>query len=331
MKKYLNYIFISLFIILISLVFLYSNQRLKEYQKNLFYMDTYINIKLYTNSQSKADKVFKEVEKIYQDYHQLTDRYGEDGGVYYINHNDNPEEIITVDPILYNMIEHGINWYHQSKGLLNINLGNVIDIWKGYRDSKEGVPSLDELKKSGSIDIGDIELLGNNQIRNNHPNLDLGAIAKGYTTEVVGDHLEKNGIDKYIINAGGNVLVGNHYDNQKYKIGIESPIQPGDIYEVVHGNNISVVTSGSYERYYEYDGKRYHHIINPNTLMPSEYMQSVTVITEDSGLADTLSTILFLMPIEEGQAFLKKLGNVEAIWFTNDGKTIKSEGFNQYE
>ncbi|MDD4608121.1 MAG: FAD:protein FMN transferase [Bacilli bacterium] len=332
MKTYLKYIIFSVFIIVVSLNFLSSNNnKLKEYNTNLFYMDTYIQIKIYTTSQIKADNAFTEVEEIYKKYHQLTDRFSTDGGVYYINNNTSTEPIITIDPILYNIIEHGINWYHKSNGLLNINIGNVVDVWKKYRDQKSGLPSINELKDSGDIDINNIILLGNNQIKNNHPNIDLGAIAKGYTTGVVGNYLEQNGIDKYIINAGGNVLVGNHYNNDLYKIGIESPIESGDIYEVVKGNNISVVTSGSYERYYEYDGKLYHHIINPHTLMPSEYMKSVTVITEDSGLADTLSTILFLMPIEEGKEFIKELDNVEAIWFSNDGEIIKSEGFSKYE
>ena len=94
---------------------------------------------------------------------------------------------------------------------------------------------------------------------------------------------------------------------------------------------MSVVTSGGYARYYEYNGKRYHHIINPKTQFPPEYSKSVTVITEDSSLGDILSTILFLMPIEEGQEFISEFENVDVIWYTNENKIVTTKGIKKYE
>jgi thiamine biosynthesis lipoprotein len=306
----------------------------QEFSSNLFYMDTYINVKVYGNDADKANEVLDEVDKIYKEYHELTDRYNEYNNlnnIYYINNNRSDIEKIKIDEKLYSVLDYGIKWNGISNQLLNINLGNVIDIWKEYRQNKDGIPTIEELKNSGSINIEDIVLLEDNYILNNHPNIDLGAISKGYTTKIVGDYLKEQGFDKFLINAGGNVLLGEHYHNDVYKIGIEEPNGTGGIYQILKGKNIAVITSGSYERFYEYEGNLYHHIINPKTLMPTNHMKSVTVITSDSALGDILSTILFLMPIQDGQEFIKQFENVEAIWFANDDTVIKSPGFSNYE
>ncbi|MBE6144274.1 MAG: FAD:protein FMN transferase [Firmicutes bacterium] len=325
MNKCLKYI-ISIFIInLLIIGFIYKKNKQELYTTNLFYMDTYINIKFYSNNEKNAIKALEEAENLYETYHNLTDRYNSSSELYLVNHTFSELEI---DERLYNLIDYSKNWHSKSNGLFNINMGDVIDIWKKYRDSGTGIPTKEELKVN--IDINSFTLLENNTILNKNANIDLGGIVKGYVTNLVGEAFSKLGIEDYIINAGGNVLVGKKAKG-KYKIGIESPINTGEIYQVVTGNNISVVTSGSYERFYEYNGKMYHHIINPNTLYPSGFMKSVTVVCEDSALADILSTTLFLMPIEDGKNYLKQFENVEAVWFDNNNNIIKSEGFNKYE
>jgi thiamine biosynthesis lipoprotein len=299
-------------------------------------MDTYINVKVYTNDKELASKALKEVDNIYKEYHQLTDRYNAYDNIinlYYINHSLEINEEITIDKKLYDVIKYGFDYYNESNGLLNIALGNVIDIWKMYRDGiKEGIPTIDELKNSGSISINDLVLGSNNTVsKKSNISLDLGAFAKGYTTELAGKYLESIGIDKYIINAGGNVKVGNHYNNDKYKIGIERPTDTADVYKIVKGNNISVITSGGYERFYEYKGIKYHHIIGASTLFPPQYMLSVTVITNDSARGDAMSTMLFLMPIDKGLEYVNSHNDIEALWYGVDNKVYYSKGFDKYE
>lgn len=324
MKKYFKYI-ICIFIFF-GIVFLITTINInKEYSKNLYYMDTYINIKITCNNKYKAQKALNDAENLFKDYHNLTNRYDKNSELYLLNHHKGE---LKTDKKLYELISYAYSWYSKTNELFNINIGEVIDTWKKYRDRGSGIPTKEELNTN--ININNIELLGNNVILNKGANLDLGGIVKGYVTKLVGIRFKKLGIKDYIINAGGNVLVGEK-DNSKYKIGIESPLKDGNIYQIVKGNNISVVTSGSYERFYEYDGKLYHHIINPNTLYPSEYMKSVTIISDDSALSDILSTTLFLMPIDEGVEYLKNYSNVEAIWYSNNNEIIKSEGFNKYE
>jgi len=324
MKKYYKYIICLILMNILIISYVIQKNSIKLYSSNLFYMDTYINIKLY-GKKDTALKALEEAENLFRTYHNLTDRYNSSSELYLLNHTNGE---IEIDKKLYDLIEYGYNWYFKSNGLFNINMGSAIDVWKKYRDNNNGIPNKDELNVDTNIDK--IILMDNNTILNKDFNIDLGGITKGYVTNLVGDLFDSLGIKDYIINAGGNVLVGEK-NSGKYKIGIESPLENGDIYQIVTGNNISVVTSGSYERFYEYDGTLYHHIISPETLFPSNYMKSVTVICEDSALADILSTTLFLMPINDGIEYLKEFDNIEAIWFDNDNNIIKSEGFDKYE
>lgn len=335
MRKLKPIIIILTVIILLFLSIITYNyiNREKEYSKNLFYMDTYIYVKIYEKDKNKANKILNEVEQIYKEYHQLSDRYNaydDINNLYYIHNNNEENEYIEIDSRLYDMLEYGIYWYDKSGGLIDISMGNVIDVWKKYRENKNGVPTTFELNNANNSK-NDIILKDNNLILNNHANIDLGAISKGYTTNAVKEYLEKNNINKYLINAGGTVVVGDNYKNSVYKIGLEDPNNSGNIYKIIKGNNISVVTSGGYERFYEYDGKKYHHIINPKNLMSPENMKSVSIICSDSKLGDILSTMLFLMSVEDGKEYIKSLDGVEAIWYTNDDKIITSDGVYKYE
>lgn len=327
MKKILKFLLLIL-LILIIIYFLIIKKPIQEFSKNYFYMDTYIVVKIYSKNEKTANRVLDNIDKIYSEYHQLTDRYNSYEGinnVYYLNNNQTNQEYIEIDKRLYDIIKYGKNWYSKTNNLLNINMGNILDIWKKYRDNKEGVPTIEELTSVKLFTPDDI-ILKNNKIKNNKLNLDLGALAKGYTTQVVADYIEEKGFDKYLINAGGNVIVGNHYNNEAYKIGLEDPNNKNNIYKVIKANNKSVVTSGGYERFYEYDNKKYNHIIDPKTLYPADYMKSVTVITENSKLGEILSTYLFLIPVDEGQKIINEMDNVEAIWFTNDFNILFTDG-----
>lgn len=326
MKKF--FCFIVLMIILFIIYFIFSD-KLDLYSKDLFYMDTYINVKFYSDNKNRANEIMAGIDDIYREYHELTDRYNSYDGVnniYYINHNDSNESEIVLDSRLYDMIEYAYD-FGKSNSLFDINMGGVIDVWKKYRDKGEGIPSYDELKKANKRH--DIVLLGDNKIKNNHPNIDLGGVSKGYTTEIVSKYLKENGIKYFLINAGGNVSVGEAYKKDSYKIGIQNPDGNGVI-GVIKGTNISVVTSGGYERNYVYEGHVYHHIIDPNTLYPAEFMKSVTVISSDSGLSDMLSTTLFLMDVDDALDFLDDY-DAEAIFVMNDNSIVKSEGFSKYE
>lgn len=294
-------------------------------------MDTHIEVKLYDVSKSKASKLLKEIDNIYSEYHKLTDRYYSYDdliNVYYLNNTLGINESIEIPSKLSDVINYGIEAYDDTNGYINIALGNVIDVWNKYRDEGKSVPKTYELINLNT-DIKSIGLKDNIYTKSKDVKLDLGAYAKGYVTEIVAKYLEDNGCYKYLINAGGNVRVGKTYKSSKYLVGIEEPFNTSNIYDKLLVENMSVVTSGSYQRYYEVDGVIYNHIINPKTLFPDNYTKSVTVVTKDSAKADILSTYLFLLPIEDGINLVNSLDDVEAIWYADE--IYYSENFNIYE
>ena len=320
-----------LFIVVLILITSCSNNKEKEYKLNLYYMDTYIYVDFFCQDSTKASKLKEDIDSIYKEYHELSDRYQAYDNIiniYSIYNNTSKEKTLTINSKLYDLLDYTLTFQTKTDDKFNIEIGSTIDVWKKYRDLGEGIPTKKELNNTKKINH--VTLLGNNQILNNHPNIDLGAISKGYTTELVGKYLEENGITKYLINAGGNVKVGIPSNKEAYSIGIQSPNKDGSLLTVVKGKNISVITSGSYERNYTYNGITYSHIIDPVTLYPANNMKSVTVVTKDSALGDILSTALFIMTVDEGKEFIKDY-DVEAIWVTNDDSIIRSEGFSAYE
>ena len=163
--------------------------------------------------------------------------------------------------------------------------------------------------------------------------LDVGAIAKGYAVEMVAQYMEQKGITGYVINVGGNVrTLGGKPDGNGWTVGIENPDPESDEYLAkVQLSGQSLVTSGSYQRYFLVGDRRYHHIIDPTTLMPSDYFTSVSIICNSSALGDALSTALFCLPYEQGAALIESLEGVEAMWLTVDGEKLYSSGFSDYE
>lgn len=328
MRKKTIYIII-LILILISLILLYIDKNTyKEYNKNYFYMDTYINIKINsTKSKKEIDNIYKDIDYLYSSYHKLTSRYDKYDGivnVYYLNEILNNNEEIEIDNRLADIINIGIEYYDKTNKLFNIASGNLTNIWKEFINNCEELPSNLEV----NIDINDIKLNNNKYTKYNDVKLDLGAITKGYVTELVGDYLEENNIYNYIINAGGNVKVGKAYNKEYYTVGITNPDNTNSIFTKVKVNNLSIVTSGNYQRYCIYNDKIYSHIINPNTKLPSNYTKSVTVITPSSLLADIYSTYLYLLPVEEGLKEVNSLEDIEAIWYIDKDNIVRSDNFN---
>lgn len=322
---------ILLILILIALILLFIDKSTyKEYSRNYFYMDTYINVKVNTTKNKKEiDNIFNDIDYLYSSYHKLSDRYNEYDGIvniYYLNEILKNEEEIVIDNKLVDIINLGIEYYDKTDGLFNISSGNLTSIWKDFIDNCESIPSSSVLNVN--TNINDIKLDGNTFSKYNDVKLDLGGITKGYVTELVGNYLEDNNIHSYIINAGGNVKVGKAYNKDNYVVGITDPNNTNSIFTKVNINDLSVVTSGNYQRYCMLDNKIYSHIINPVNKYPSDYMKSVTVISDSSTLGDIYSTYLYLLPVEEGLKIVNNTPGIEAIWYIDKDNIIKSDGFN---
>ena len=214
MQKKINkfiWLLIPILLLMIGILVGLTKQHSNIFEQNFFYMDTYIYVKLDEQDENKAKKALEKIDSIYQDYHILADRYQEYEGIhniYTIHNNQETDDTLPLDPRLYDMIQYGKDWYIKSNGKIDISMGNVLDVWKRFRTNQSGIPTLEELQVSNTSSIDDIILLDNYKIQNNHVNIDLGAIAKGYATEMVGQYLESIGIKNYLINAGGNVKIG---------------------------------------------------------------------------------------------------------------------------
>lgn len=164
--------------------------------------------------------------------------------------------------------------------------------------------------------------------------LDVGAVAKGFATEIVARELMDAGFDSFIINSGGNIrAVGKPLDGvrNKWGVGIQNPdenplIPDTPSLDTAFIDNGSLVTSGDYQRYYVVNGERFHHLIDPSTLMPANHYRAVTVMTRDSGLADFMSSAVFLQPFDESKALVEKIEGLEALWIMKDGTMEATEG-----
>ena len=317
--------------------------------------DTIFDIIMYTDSQKTFDSHVSFIEERFTYYNQLFDKYNDYSGINNVKTiNDNAGiQPVVVEEELFNLIQSGIDDPKKYGNKVNIALGPVLEVWHDYRErtpNDGSVPTLEELQAKNTLtDISKIKMDAENKsvyLEEKGMSLDVGATAKGYACELVKQELIAKGVDNFLISAGGNVvsygkraIQANASDLSEvlpecrdyYTISIQSPLD--EAYENVqaiaaitlHGQ--SVVTSGDYQRYYVgNDGIRYHHLIDPDTLYPTHYCRSVSIITEDSGLADFLSSTSFLMPVDQAKAMIEGLDGVEAVWLLNDGTITYTSG-----
>lgn len=317
-----------------------------KHQNTFFeYFDTVTTVIGYTETEAEFNAYYEEIQAQYKEYHELYDIYNDYPGVNNIKTvNDNAGIApVKVDKKIIDLVKFSKEWYEKTNGKTNIALGPVLDIWHDYRD--EGIsdqavaklPPMEELEAANEhTDISKVIVDEENStiyLEDPLMRLDVGSVAKGYTTEAVGEAMRAKGFTSLIISAGGNVkAMDKPLDDvrDRWGIGIQNPDESvftdSPSLDTVFGNNISVVTSGDYQRYYIVDDKMYHHLIDGETLMPGKLYKSVTVVVKDSGLADFMSTTLFLSTVEEGKAILKNIEGAQAIWVTKDNEIIISDG-----
>ena len=320
-----------------------SAVKTEPYGKAYFtYFDTVSYIYNYAgDSTDKFDSICEDVTAILEEYHNLFDIYYEHSGVTNlctINKNAGREPL-KVDQKLIDFLLYAKELYAFTGGEMNIMMGAVLRPWHDCRTAAKEDPAnasiptaevLEEANKHTSIDLLEIDEQ-NLTVRISDPqaSIDVGALGKGYATEKAAQHLESIGVSSYVLNIGGNIrIIGNKPDGSGWLTGIKDPMTGGSSYaEYITLADTSCVTSGNYERFFSVGGVQYHHIIDKDTLMPSEHFSSVTIIAKDSGLADALSTALFTMSYEEGLALVTYLGDVEVLWITPEGEHLMTEGF----
>jgi len=316
---------------------------LTRYKATFFdVFDTYSEIVVYAQDATTAQKILDDAHADLLAYHQLFDIYNSYDGIPNIKTvNDNAGVApVTVDQRLIAMIQYAKEMEVKTNGRMNIAMGSVLSIWHKYREAGINDPTTAKLPEMADLQAAAMHTDINNVVVDatagtvylNDPamSLDVGAIAKGYAVERVAQDMIKSGVTSALLSIGGNVrAIGTRGDGTSWRVNIQNP----DLTAANQGlttldlNNLSLVTSGSYQRYYTVNGKQYHHIIDPDTLMPATYTWAVSVVTVDSGLADALSTALYNLSIEDGKALLSGFPGVEAIWVTLDGQLVRTDGF----
>ncbi|MBO7149165.1 MAG: FAD:protein FMN transferase [Clostridia bacterium] len=308
------------------------------------YFDTVITIVGYEDTQEKFDAVADEILSELGEYHRLYSIYHRFAGIENlctINELVNgSHRTVKVDKRIVDMLIYAKEMYELTDGMVNIAMGSVLSLWHDYRElggddpAQAALPPTDKLKAAAQhTDITNLMIDEENctvTLTDPQMKLDVGAVAKGYATEMVARKLEEKGVTGYVLNVGGNIrTVGTKPDGEKWTVGIEKP-NGEDYLAYLELNGESVVTSGSYQRYYIVDGKRYHHIIHPDTQMPAEGFTSVSVVCKDSGLGDALSTALFCLPLDKGIELIESMPGVEAMWVDEQGEKTVSSGFSDY-
>lgn len=320
--------------------------QLKQFDvQYLDYFDTVSSITIYTESEELFDQYREAIEESLDHYHKLFDIYHDYDGIVNVKTiNDyagrNP---VTVDPELLELIRFSIDECEETDGRINIAMGSVLSIWHDYRENGRTnpgsgrVPDPSELEQAAEhMDISRIQIDERKStvfLPDESMSLDVGGVAKGFATHKICQRLREMGVTSAILSIGGNVeTIGVRGDGKPWRVGIQNPdtSSPQSYLHVMELQDKALVTSGVYQRFYEADGVRYHHIIHPELLKPWNEYLSVTILCQDGGLADALSTAVFNMELEAGQAFVESKEGVEAMWILPNGEEVYSSGFREF-
>lgn len=294
-----------------------------------FMMDTIVTITTTGNNTDGLKAATNDAFQLFQTIANQTDPYTKQGpeDLYAVNQSadQGPHK---ASPYLMDILSQVRPMGNRD---LDLTLGPVIQVWNAHKETKT-VPSEGEiaqaLAKTGPEKYT-VDTAANTVTLAPGTQLDLGAVAKGYAVEQTADLLSRDKrVKTALINAGGNIKVlGTKEDGSPWKIGVQDPRNPQKIIGTLAvKDGTAIATSGDYQRYYEVDGKRYHHILDPKTGWPAWHARSVTVVTRSAFWADYYSTLLFVLPEDQAMALVENNPNLEMLYVGLDGNTYLSSG-----
>ena len=321
-KKIMLALILATIIVIISFVYNHYLAKPEPISKNGFYFNTVIAIQLNdTSDEALIDDCFSLADT----YEHYFSRTLEGSDIYNINHADGAP--VEVHEETADLIRAGIAFGKLSDGLFDISIGALTDLWD-IPDNDGVIPDEEAIKKAvATVDYTQIVVDGCTvTMKNPDARLDLGGIAKGYAADRMKAYLNEHGAHEGFINLGGNVLtLGEKSDGSPYHIGIRKPFaDAGETITAVDVTDRSIVTSGCYERYFEKDGRIYHHILDPFTGYPYENdLNAVTILSDSSMEGDALSTICFALGMEKGMELIDSMPDTEAIFIDKENKVYQ--------
>lgn len=315
------------------------NQKLSK--TYIEYFDTAVTLIGYDNP-GTFDELAGGVEKILSKYHKLFDIYNAYDGVnnlYTVNLNAG-QKSVPVNSEIIDFLKFCKGIYQTTDGETSIALGSVLKLWHNARSvavnepEKAALPSADELRAASQhTDIEGLIIDEENDtvfLSDSDASLDVGAVAKGYVADIIVRYLEENDAKHYALNMGGMVSCIGDADGRPWNVGIIDPLNTTATALTVELSEYSLVTSGVYQRYFDLNSKRYHHIIDPDTLYPEDNFLSVSVLCPEAAPGDALSTALFNMTLDEGKALIEKNENISVLWILPDGSLEYGGEFEKY-
>lgn len=287
--------------------------------RTVYAMDTVMTLTVYGDNAAKAlDAAEAEIYRL----DALLNRGSKDSEIYKLNEARQLEVSDDVKSLISCALEVG----DSVDGAFDITIADMMDLW-GFYTKEFHVPTEDELSKTlAKTNYKDVVIDGNKVSLQNEVKIDLGGIAKGYLSSRIMDIFKENEVTSAIVSLGGNVEALNTKPNgDSWKVAIQNPNDDSFIGGVAIENK-AVITSGGYQRYFEQDGKVYHHIIDPSTGYPADNnLKSVTIISEDGTKADALSTSLFVLGLDKAIEYYKEHDGFEAVFIDNENNIYATE------
>lgn len=323
---------LSFFIILLFTTFLTgcgSKKAPAPVSQSAFYLNTVVTITLYDGSDPS---LITECFSLCNRYEQEFSRTLENSALYRLNHDTATSRRLTKP--LQELIATGLSYYEHSGGLFDITIAPLSELWQ-FSSSSPAVPEETALRNAASrVDASKLHLDGDT-LHYESPDLqlDLGGIAKGYIADRLKEYLVEQGVTSALIDLGGNILcIGSKPDGTPFRVGIREPFAPqGTSIEVIAVEDLSVVTSGVYERCFTENDVLYHHLLDPKAGYPFRTgLNSVSIISETSVDGDALSTVCFALGIEKGMELINSMPDVYAIFVTENNELVYSEGMEAF-
>lgn len=299
------------------------------FSKSAFYFDTQISISIYANKKD-AETILDECMDLCEQMEQIFSRNDENSELYKINHRTS--NTVAISSHMKKVIETGLEAYEISNHKFDITIAPLLEIYSFQNNPK--VPTQDQLIATlPKVDAGTIKLSENTLVfENSETKIDLGGLAKGYIADILKEYLENRNVKNALINLGGNVLcINTKSDGTAWKVGIQKPFdEKGEALYVVKADDVSVVSSGIYERNFEQAGILYHHLLDATTGLPcNNGLWQVSIITSSSLKADMLSSVVFLMGLKEGMQYIESLEDTEAIFVDENEQLYVSSGLKE--
>jgi FAD:protein FMN transferase len=298
-------------------------------------MGSPLNITLYADDSIKAHKIATEAYKIADSLNLIYSDYLENSELNLLSKNSGTNEFIKVSPAFWDILKLSIKASQKSKGAFDITVGSIVKLWRKAR--KEKILSEKNILDNALQSVGYQYIIIDSithSVKLLQPNtqLDLGGIAKGSVAQVIVDFCKKEGIQKVLVDAGGDLAMASQED-KPWKIGITIPNSEELIPQYLILQNQAVATSGNMYQFVEINGKRYSHIVNPHTGLGITHQRNVTVIAPDGATADWLATACSVLSVKKALRLIKSMPNCELLMPEIQKGKLKmwqSQGFKQY-